>query len=321
MEPAWKRKQREKDAQEAAKKAEADLVRKQAFCLPPLPAERRRLSGSKALGDTIRRILDERQPDEVTLLVFDFDKTLTNGYATPTTSSVDQRVRGGMHTIEALRATLATPGVRRKVLTARPPTKSSVESVVLQLTGSMQLGEYFATDAPAEERAPFEYGAGGAMIAHAADVYASGYDKPSGISALVLDVVVPGRVHVQADAKVDERPCPPIRVHFFDDSVANAYRVSTETVLPTGAVEDMVGATPATWDVKLTAYWWDLYAEEFEEHSISPATPDADFALAPADGGRLPRPPFLYQTALSAFEVYEEEAAKRAPHYIRDAKA
>ena len=237
-------------------KEAAASVKKQAFSSPPLAAQCVRLSGSRALGDTIASIVAQRQPEEVTLLVFDFDKTLTNGHASPT-SSLEQRVRGGTHTIEALRETLATPGILRKVLTARPPTKSSVESVALQLNGSMQLGEFFATEASAEECAPFEYGSCGAMIAHAADVYASGYDKPSGISALVLDTCTVAAA--RANTKVEERACPPIRVHFFDDSVSNAYRVSSETVLATGAVPGMVGALPPQWDVPLTVYWWDLY--------------------------------------------------------------
>ena len=217
-------------------KEAAASVKKQAFSSPPLAAQCVRLSGSRALGDTISSIVAQRQPEEVTLLVFDFDKTLTNGHASPT-SSLEQRVRGGTHTIEALRKTLATPGILRKVLTARPPTKSSVESVVLQLIGSMQLGEFFATEASAEECAPFEYGSCGAMI--------------------VLDTCTVAAAI--ANTKVEQRACPPIRVHFFDDSVSNAYRVSSETVLATGAVPGMVGALPPQWDVQLTVYWWDLY--------------------------------------------------------------
>ena len=73
-------------------KEAAASVKKQAFSSPPLAAQCVRLSGSRALGDTIASIVAQRQPEEVTLLVFDFDKTLTNGHASPT-SSLEQRVR------------------------------------------------------------------------------------------------------------------------------------------------------------------------------------------------------------------------------------
>ena len=63
------------------------------------------------------------------------------------------------------------------------------------------------------------------------------------------------------------------------------------------------------------------YVEEFEEQSISPASPDADFALAHVSGERRVGPPFMYQSAVSAFGLSETDAAARAPRYASDAKA
>ena len=118
----------------------------------------------------------QRRPDEITLLVFDFDKTLTNGFADPD-APIEGRVSGGSHPADALRTTLSTWGMQRIILTARPPSKSTVESVLLQLTGAMQLGDCFVS-APSskhiyEQLAPFAFGSNRATLAHAADVYAS----------------------------------------------------------------------------------------------------------------------------------------------------
>jgi len=336
-EPAWKRKLREQEAAAKAVKEAAENAASTAFSVAAaLPGKCVHLSGAKALGDTIASIVAQRPPDELTLLVFDFDKTLTNGYASPD-ATIEKRVRGAKHTTDALRATLSTWGVQRLVLTARPPSRSTLEAIIVQLTGAMELGDCFDTTASPAEQEPLEYGASRVKLAHSASLYASGYEKPTGVSHIVLGAcqaalgaVPPAfeRTSFPTAAAFEEwrasqpsslaaRPSPKVAVHFFDDSVANAHRVATEVVLPSAAVPGMVAEAPSEWRVSLTSYWWDLHQEEFEEHSIAPGRPDSDFAYVHASGESKAGPPFLYQAALSAYGLSEADASARAQRYTK----
>jgi hypothetical protein len=291
-----------------------------AFSSAPLKGKCVRLSGCRALGDTLATILEQRPANEITLLVFDFDKTLTNGFANPE-ATVEQRVRGGKHTADALRATKNTPGVERFVLTARPPTKNVLESVIIQLTGAMQLSDSFKTQPDPEDQMLLEFGALRATLAHSGTIYASGYDKPTGVSHIIVtSTCSPSQAnHAENQPLAGETPAP-VRVHFFDDSVSNAYRVATECVLPISAVAGMVAhEVPASWDhVQLTSYWWDLFSEEFEEQTIAPGKPDMDspYLHAQANGEVRAGPPFMYASALKAYGLSEAEAATRAQKYM-----
>ena len=97
----------------------------------------KRLSGSTALGDRVAAILHGRDADELTLMVFDFDKTLTTGFSGPGTTPL-QRVRGGQHTIDGLRKAAAA-GVAMRICTARSATKRTLETLVTQLDRRMGL--------------------------------------------------------------------------------------------------------------------------------------------------------------------------------------
>jgi hypothetical protein len=68
------------------------------------------------------------------VMVFDFDRTLTNGFATPGDTLVSHGVRGGQETVDALVRAKAA-GVELFIVTARKSTVLVLEQVLAQLKG------------------------------------------------------------------------------------------------------------------------------------------------------------------------------------------
>ena len=85
---------------------------------PPDGYPENRLSGAAALGGFLRAACASLPEGAVPLFAFDFDRTLTNGFAAPG-ATLDARIRGGRHTLEGLAATAALPRGRRCIVTAR----------------------------------------------------------------------------------------------------------------------------------------------------------------------------------------------------------
>ena len=121
---------------------------------PPEAYPENRLSGSSALGAFLMKACASLPPDATALFAFDFDKTLTNGFAPPG-ASLEARIRGGAHTLEGLKATADLPGARRYIITARADETGRVSQGTLQQLASQisrsqpELLEYF--DAPSDE--------------------------------------------------------------------------------------------------------------------------------------------------------------------------
>ena len=161
------------------------------------------LSSAHALGNTIAKMMLRHQDhrDRRVCLVFDFNKTLTNGGSGPEVS-VEKKIRGGSHTAEALQETLFL----KFILIARDPTISTIETLkadrVLQALalnfGPAKTGKPVVEDIVKQNDDTVP-------IAHLAHVYASAYKKAAGIEAIIA-------AHTARGLAV------PTHVYFVDDT-------------------------------------------------------------------------------------------------------
>ena len=121
---------------------------------PPDAHPENRLSGWAGLGTFLVEACSSLPVDAVALFAFDFDKTLTNGFAPPG-ACLEARVRGGAHTLDGLRATAAVPCSRRCIITARADetgrvSQGKLQQVVSQLHRAQpELLEFF--ELPSDE--------------------------------------------------------------------------------------------------------------------------------------------------------------------------
>ena len=306
---------------------------------PPDAHPENRLSGSAGLGNFLVEACSSLPADAVPLFAFDFDKTLTNGFAPPG-ACLEARVRGGAHTLDGLRATAAVPCSRRCIITARADetgrvSQGKLQQVVSQLHRAQpELLEFFeipsdeschrivelvpgeASEVASENRVRrwrdvprATWGPGmyatlqgdGRPILVGGAVYAAGYSK----SLALLRACIAESVAV------------PTHIFFVDDAPNNAYEVHRD--LPgwlrewsadeasRGARQDLA-AEPV-----VRSLWWDLHEEEFESKSIATTTSGADFAYLRdgADQG------FLYSSALRHFGLSESDIVERAEKYER----
>ena len=194
-----------------------------------------RLSGSGGLAAAVSAALESGAASR-TLLVFDFDRTLTNGISTPVDAETAKVVRGGEATVAALRRA-HDAGAGLFIVTARRPARLSVEQIFASLDNAQAaLSPFFPRGACAE----FRFGnRGGVPLARGGSVYASGYEKAAALAHIVSAQNRAG-----------------LRVFFFDDSVVNSY------VVATSAAQHMAGGALAPAVAELTSYWWDSYDEE-----------------------------------------------------------
>ena len=193
-----------------------------------------RLSGSDGLAKAVSAALESGAASR-TLLVFDFDRTLTNGISRPG-DEIAKVVRGGEATVAALRRA-HDAGAGLFIVTARRPARLSVEQIFASLDNAQAaLSPFFPRGACAE----FRFGdRGGVPLARGGGVYASGYEKAAALAHIVSAQKRAG-----------------LRVFFFDDSVVNAYVVATATA------RHLAGGALAPAVAELTSYWWDSYDEE-----------------------------------------------------------
>jgi hypothetical protein len=193
-----------------------------------------RLSGPTGLATAVSAALAV-SPDECarTLLVFDFDRTLTNGVASPGETDLAKLVRGGEATVAALRQAQAA-GVGLYIITARRPSRLTVEQIFASLDhAQVALSPFFprGDEPPVEFR--FAGGKGDGVsrekghdvpLARGGCVYAADYQKAAAMAHIV-----------------QERGQEGLRVFFFDDSVVNAYEVGTATAQYLGTLAPSTG--------------------------------------------------------------------------------
>ena len=194
-----------------------------------------RLSGSGGLAAAVAAALESGAASR-TLLVFDFDRTLTNGISRPGDETA-KVVRGGEATVAALRRA-HDAGAGLFIVTARRPARLSVEQIFASLDNAQSaLSPFF----PRGDCVEFRFGSeqGGVPLARGGSVYASGYQKAAALAHIVSDQKRAG-----------------LRVFFFDDSVVNSY------VVATSAAQHLAGGALAPAVAELTSYWWDSYDEE-----------------------------------------------------------
>ena len=206
-------------------------------CGTVLAMELPRISGSDALATTVSAAL-ESGPASHTLLVFDFDRTLTNGISRPGDETETAKVvRGGEATVAALRRA-HDAGARLYVITARRPVRLSVEQLFASMDNAQSaLSPFF----PRGDCVEFQFGSehSSVPLARGGSVYASGYEKAAALA------------HIVSEQKQEG-----LRVFFFDDSVVNSYVVGTSTA------QHLAESGLASAVAELRSYWWDSYEEE-----------------------------------------------------------
>ena len=301
-----------------------------------------RLSGSSGLGTFLIEACSSLPADAVPLFAFDFDKTLTNGFAPPG-ACLEARVRGGAHTLDGLRATAAVPCSRRCIITARADetgrvSQGKLQQVVSQLHRAQpELLEFFEIPSDESCHRIVELVPGEASEVASENAPQGAWrwrDVPRatwgpGMYATLQGdgrpILVGGAVYAAGYSKslallracIAESVAVPTHIFFVDDAPNNAYEVHRD--LPgwlrewsadeasRGARQDLA-AEPV-----VRSLWWDLHEEEFESKSIATTTSGADFAYLRdgADQG------FLYSSALRHFGLSESDIVERAEKYER----
>ena len=196
-----------------------------------------RLSGAGGLAAAVSAALASG-PAARMLLVFDFDRTLTNGTSRPgDEAELAKVVRGGEATVAALRRAHEA-GAALFIITARRPSRLSVEQLFASMDNAQSaLCPFF----PRGDCVEFRFGSeqGGVPLARGGCVYASGYQKAAALAHIV-----------------SERKQEGLRVFFFDDSVVNSY------VVGTSLAQHLAGGKLGPAVAELTSYWWDSFEEE-----------------------------------------------------------
>ena len=199
-----------------------------------MPCTYHHLEGAEGLSKAIHRILEEKPKDVRTLLIFDFDRTLTNGFASPSLDlPIEKRIRGGLLTLNALRRA-KSEGIDLFIITARSPTALTIESLEASMQNcQVELAEIFVPPASANEKCHVEK-INGRYLAWRGPLFAADYSKPIALQQILSTYNV----------KTEEK----VQVHFFDDFVMNAFDIG---VADYGAHVTHV-----------STYWWDTYEEE-----------------------------------------------------------
>ena len=247
--------------------------------------ERIRLSGSSALGDAIDAAAGDVGRIK-TLLVFDFDRTLTNGISMPGESDISKLVRGGERTLSALRRA-SEAGAQMYIITARRPVRMTILQLFASLDHAQSVLSPFFKRGEVEA---FRWGVDDLPLARGGNIYAAGYQK-----ALAL-------AHIISETEYGEECC---RVLFFDDALVNAHVVAQSTLLhlsqsPKG------GTGSSTLVDSLSVHWWDCVEEETGANPSmkASATMNADANYAESN-----------RNMLKKFGVSEDECNSRIELY------
>lgn len=194
------------------------------------------LQGMKSLGTKLLEIVKNTVELQVeTFLLFDFDRTLTNGFATPDeTLPMEKRIRGGKHTLDALRVCKQHDHlIKMFIITARSPSVLTIQQLEASMSNCQsELAEIFLTD----DHKSSEYKVEkfhGIQLAFKGHLYASDYSKSFAIRHLLTTKPTSSKT----------------TLHFFDDFVGNAYDVGISEY-PAGSLGGV------------HTYWWDTFEEE-----------------------------------------------------------
>ncbi|KAH9258592.1 hypothetical protein BASA81_003094 [Batrachochytrium salamandrivorans] len=206
-----------------------------------------RIDGRLGLGNLISRLELEPGRD---VFVFDFDRTLTNGFASPDQElDITLRIRGGSHTLDALRL-LKRLGVEMYIVTARNPSRLTIEQLEASIQRcQLELGEFFLPSP--DSQYVVESLENGMKLAHRGNLYASDYAKPNAIRHLLNRVAEGGSKRV---------------VHFVDDFVGNSFDVAMSSEF--GQAE-------------VCSYWWDSFPEESAGEMGLVSSFSSDFTYQP----------------------------------------
>ena len=104
----------------------------------------KKISSSSGLSSAIEEILASLIPlSSPPILVFDFDRTLTNGISSPGEATLAKLVRGGSSTIAALSKAHAL-GWPLYIITARRPSALTIEQIYASLNNAQSaLSRFF----------------------------------------------------------------------------------------------------------------------------------------------------------------------------------
>ena len=198
------------------------------------------LQGHDGLANAIQQFLvdPKNTSDPNHIFVFDFDRTLTNGFADPTETGVERRVRGGWSTVESLRA-LKNTGFHMFIVTARNPSIMTIKQLEASLQQNQkELAEIFLNDTK-ESSANYHVenfsvsSSDTFKLAWRGPIYASDYSKHAAIRHIIKNYPETDKL---------------LTIHFFDDFVGNAFDVGTQDLGPRVQT--------------IHSYWWDSFQEE-----------------------------------------------------------
>lgn len=218
-----------------------------------------RIEQSSGMADAIESILKENEGSSHlshAAFIFDFDRTLTNGFCAPGQDvPLSRRVRGGQRTLEAL-SRLKARGAKLYVVTAREPRLAVLGQIYASFTATLgsvrELAEFFV-DPDESEAEKQEFVVDGVPLARWGRVYAASYNKPKAVRHII-------------DSNNFEQ------VYFFDDFAGNAYDVWAHL--------ESVVALPVK-----RSYFWDTFHEEQQGEMAAISTTSSDFSYQ--DGTKL----------------------------------
>ena len=204
------------------------------------------LQGPMGLSEAVDRVVESVSTHATEnlkhILVFDFDRTLTNGFASPDANlPVEKRIRGGSMTLESLRKAKSV-GSEMFIITARSPTRLTIEQLEASMKNCQQeLAEIFIKqDQTKELDQPYRVEkVNGRNLAWRGRLFASDYSKPIAMQQILSEISL---------AETTNHHDISLAVHFFDDYVMNAFDIGAGDYGPKV--------------VDISTYWWDTHLEE-----------------------------------------------------------
>eukprot|EP00568_Trieres_chinensis_P011021 CAMPEP_0183292202 /NCGR_PEP_ID=MMETSP0160_2-20130417/1347_1 /TAXON_ID=2839 ORGANISM="Odontella Sinensis, Strain Grunow 1884" /NCGR_SAMPLE_ID=MMETSP0160_2 /ASSEMBLY_ACC=CAM_ASM_000250 /LENGTH=419 /DNA_ID=CAMNT_0025453123 /DNA_START=22 /DNA_END=1278 /DNA_ORIENTATION=- len=265
-----------------------------------------RIEGPSGLAQFIHSVEQRHAKDEPgrIILVFDYDRTLTNGFASPDTAPFD-RLRGGRESFDAI----SSCPYRKFVLTARPASAATVTTMTEHCAVLRMYVDAGALDIEGEvEKLDVSGGQSGitARIIRRGSVYASDYNK----GLALAQIVARAWPELAAPESKQEKTYRFGRrfVYFVDDNVNNSFEVDTTSH---GVLLSEYGEEYRC--VKVRGIWWDTFVEEFGSDckgnlpSMRPLGFGTDFSLNAE-----------YAIALRHFGVSCSEREERLSRYGSD---
>mmetsp|Transcript_21456 Transcript_21456/g.39996 ORF Transcript_21456/g.39996 Transcript_21456/m.39996 type:complete len:643 (+) Transcript_21456:101-2029(+) len=256
-----------------------------------IAVKRTRIVGPRGMAEHAATITGDAR----TMVFYDFDRTLTNGLASPDIKELKRRIRGGEDSLAALRDLSEKASLY--VVTARSPRSAVVDQLATSLRGPQkELGEFFlkenTAEGPLDDTSDIKFCGFPLAYSPSTHLYASGYEKPAAV-AHALQLNIPKGFDYD------------VSVVFYDDVVLNVHDVGTRLaeILIDAGRDDL-----ASERVKLECVWWDTYEEEIGEN--------ATMAAAPTKNPEYINVPMMYPH-LAAFGLEQAEVEKRHEAYLK----